>query len=79
MSLVLIQGGRLILGSVVVGIFAAVVSARLIRNLLFGVARTDPLTYALMGLFILSAGLIACALPARRATKVDPMVALRCE
>jgi predicted permease len=79
MSLVLMQGGRLILGSVVFGIFAAAVSARRIHNLLFGVASTDPLTYAAIAAFVFFAGLIACALPAWRATRVDPMVALRYE
>jgi ABC-type antimicrobial peptide transport system permease subunit len=59
LSLVLMQGGRLILGSVVVGVFAAAASARLIRNFLFGVAGTDPLTYLAMAAFVLLAGLIA--------------------
>ncbi len=77
MSLVLLQGGRLILGSIVIGVFAAAASARLIRYFLFGVAGTDPLTYAATAAFVLLAGLIACSLPAWRATRVDPMVALR--
>jgi putative ABC transport system permease protein len=77
--LVVGQGMRLVLTGLVLGTAAALASAGLLQRLLFGVGRVDPLT--LLGILLLLAvtAVLACHLPARRATRVDPLVALRTE
>jgi ABC-type antimicrobial peptide transport system permease subunit len=64
---------------VAAGVLGALGAARYLRTLLFEVSPADPLTFAGVTLVLGGAAFAACYLPARRATRVDPMVALRCE
>ena len=77
--LVLGESVRLIGGGILTGALAAAGLTRLVADLLFGLSPLDPLTYAGVSLLLLGVAMLACVLPARRAAKVDPMVALRCE
>jgi predicted permease len=77
--LVLRQGLGVTLLGTAVGLAGAYGLTRLIKSLLFGVSETDPLTFGVIGLLLITIALIACYVPARRATRVDPMVALRYE
>ena len=79
LKMVIGQGmGPALLG-VALGLGAALALTQLIKRLLFGVAAADPMTYAVIALLLTLVALIACWIPARRAAKVDPMVALRCD
>ena len=79
LRLVLAHGTRLTLLGVIIGILAALGLSRLLATLLFKVSSTDPLTFAAVAALLASVALLACFIPARRATRVDPLVALRYE
>jgi putative ABC transport system permease protein len=78
-SLVLKEGMSLAGIGVGLGLLASLALTRLMRGMLFGVSANDPLTFSAITLLLLGVAWLACWLPARRATKVDPLVALRCE
>jgi putative ABC transport system permease protein len=79
LKLVVRQGMRLALIGVVIGIAASLALTRLISTLLFGVSASDPLAFSLAAAVLVATALVACYLPARRATRVDPMIVLRYE
>ena len=79
LKMILGQGMAVIGVGLVLGLVSAFALMRLLRSLLFGVGENDPLTFAAITLVLLLVALLACYIPARRATKVDPLIALRYE
>jgi predicted permease len=79
LKMVIGQGMRLALAGVTLGVGAALALTQLMKRLLFGVTAVDPITYAAIALLLTLVALFACWIPARRAAKVDPMIALRFE
>ncbi len=78
-GMVVRRGMRLTLIGAAAGLALSFALTRLMSTLLFGVGATDPLTFALVSLLLAGVAMLACYIPARRAAKVDPMIALRCE
>jgi putative ABC transport system permease protein len=78
-GMVVRQGFALTATGVCLGVIAALVLTRFVSTLLYGVSPTDPLTFVVVPLILTGVALVATFMPARRATKVDPLVALRYE
>ena len=79
LRLVLADGARMTLVGIGIGVVVALILTRLMASMLYGVAPSDPLTFATVALFLSGVALLACYIPARRASRVDPVVALRYE
>ena len=75
--MILGEGLRLVAWGAAIGLLAAFAASRWVESQLFGVRSTDPLTFAAVCLLLLASAVIACVIPARRAMRVDPAVALR--
>ena len=78
-KMVLRASGTPVIAGVIAGLGLATVLTPLLSGMLFGVRPSDPLTYVFIAFVLGTVGLLACYVPARRATRVDPMIALRCE
>lgn len=79
LRMVIAQGLKLATIGIAIGLLAAFGVTRLLRTLIFGITPTDPLTFASVSLLLLIVAVLACYIPARRATRIDPVTAIRCE
>jgi putative ABC transport system permease protein len=79
LEMILKQGATLILIGVFVGLAGALVLTRLMSHMLYGISPNDPIIFALIALMLTIVALVACYIPARRAARVDPVIALRAE
>ena len=79
LTLVLTKGVRLTLGGIVIGLSASVFLTRFLASQIWGVSTTDPLTFAVIACIVLLVGILACFIPARRASRLDPLAALKYE
>ena len=77
--MVLIQGMKPALVGIVSGLLGAALASRVLRNMLFGIGANDPLTFAAVPLVLIMVVVLACTVPAVRATRIDPTIALRAE
>ena len=73
------RNSRVLRAGVIAGVVAALLLRRVVANLVYGLGSADPLIFSIVPLMMVSVIVLACYLPAHRATKVDPMVALRSE
>jgi putative ABC transport system permease protein len=79
MTMIVAQGMAMTAAGTVVGLVAALLVTRLMSSLLFGVSAADPITFTAITVLLAAVAFVACYIPARRATLVDPLVALRTE
>jgi ABC-type antimicrobial peptide transport system permease subunit len=79
LRMILGDGARMTLTGIGIGLLTALILTRLMSSMLFGVKPTDPLTFSAVALLLCGIAMLACYVPARRAMRVDPMIALRRE
>jgi ABC-type antimicrobial peptide transport system permease subunit len=79
LRMVLVQAVRLAVGGAVIGLVIALTMARVLSSLIYNVSPADPMTFISVAVMVVAIALLACYLPARRAARADPMVALRAD